>query len=287
MEMSRGSMEGFIIKNISNDYLVKNEKGTYSCKARGKLRHKKLTPLVGDYVSFNPDDLYILDIKDRKNSLVRPSVANIDQAIIVSSVKMPDLDTNLLDKLLTIISYNNIEPVICFTKLDLLNKEERVEIDKYIQYYRRIGYKVVTNEDKDNFREILKGKITVLTGQSGAGKSSLLNMLDKDLDLKTDEISLSLNRGKHTTRHTELYEIMDGYVVDTPGFSSVDFHGMTGVDIRDNMKEMFEYLDCCKYRDCMHIKEDGCRVKELVDSGDILISRYDNYKYFNSLIDKR
>ena len=141
-------MEGFIIKNISNDYVVKCGNNIYNCKARGKFRNMKLVPLVGDYVSFNPDDLYILDIKDRKNSLVRPSVANIDQAIIVSSVKKPDLDTNLLDKLLTIISYNNIEPVICFTKLDLLN------------------------------------------------------MLDKDLDLKTDEISLSLNRGKHTTRHT-------------------------------------------------------------------------------------
>lgn len=273
-------MEGFIIKNISNDYVVKNNKGTYSCKARGKFRHAKLIPLVGDYVSFNPDDLYILDIKERRNVLVRPSVSNVDQAIIVSSVKMPDLDTNLLDKLLTIISFNGIEPVICFTKLDLLSKDERKEIDRYIEYYKRIGYRVVTNERKDNFEEILKNKITVLTGQSGAGKSSLLNLLDKRLDLKTDEISLALNRGKHTTRHTELFEIMGGYVVDTPGFSNVDFHNMTGMDIRDNMREMFDYLDECKYRDCMHIKEDGCRVKELVNKGDIVISRYNNYKYF-------
>lgn len=273
-------MEGFIIKNVSNDYVVKNNKGTYSCKARGKFRNMKLTPLVGDYVSFNQDDLYILDIKERKNSLVRPSVANVDQAIVVSSVKMPDLDTYLLDKMLTIISYNNIEPVICFTKLDLLSNEERKEIDRYIDYYQRVGYKVVTNEDRNNFKEILKGKITVLTGQSGAGKSSLLNLLDKRLDLKTDEISLALNRGKHTTRHTELYELLGGYVVDTPGFSQVDFHGMTNMDIRDNMKEMFGYLDECKYRDCMHIKEDGCRVKELLFSGDIIITRYNNYKYF-------
>ena len=139
---------------------------------------------------------------------------------------------------------------------------------------------VVTNEDKSNFFDIFKGKITVLTGQSGAGKSSLLNFIDNRLNLRTDSISLALNRGKHTTRHTELYEIMDGYVVDTPGFSSVDFHGMTNMDIRDNMREMFDNLDRCKYRDCMHIKEDGCFVKELVSSGHILISRYDNYKYF-------
>lgn len=273
-------MEGFIIKNISNDYVVKCGNNIYNCKARGKFRNMRLVPLVGDYVTIDCDDLYILDIKERKNSLVRPSIANVDQAIIVSSVKSPELDTYLLDKLLTIISYNNIEPIICFTKLDLLSREERIEIDNIQEYYSKIGYKVVTNEDKNKFREILKNKITVLTGQSGAGKSSLLNLLDKRLDLRTDEISKALNRGKHTTRHTELYEVMDGYVVDTPGFSNVDFHGMSAMDIRDNMKEMFDNLDYCKYRDCMHIKEDGCMVKNLVNSKDILISRYDNYKYF-------
>ena len=273
-------MEGFIIKNISNDYVVKSKEGTYSCKARGKFRNMKLTPLVGDYVSFDEKDLYILDIKKRKNVLVRPSVANIDQAIIVSSVKKPDLDTHLLDKLLTIVSFNKIEPVICFTKLDLLTGEERKKIDEYMEYYRKIGYRVVTNEARDNFEGLFDGKITVLTGQSGAGKSSLLNLLDSSLDLRTDEISLALNRGKHTTRHIELYEVLGGYVVDTPGFSQVDFQEMSGIDIRDNLREMFEYLDECKYRDCMHIKEDGCRVKELVNNGDILISRYNNYKYF-------
>ena len=169
---------------------------------------------------------------------------------------------------------------IISSKLDLLSKEEELEIREYIKYYENIGYKVVTNEDKASFKEIFKGKITVLTGQSGAGKSSLLNLLDKSLNLKTDEISLALNRGKHTTRHTELYELYDGYVVDTPGFSQVDFHGMSFMDIRDNMREMFGYLSECKYRDCMHIKEDGCKVKEMVSSGDVLISRYNNYKYF-------
>lgn len=273
-------MEGFIIKNISNDYVIKSDFGVYNCKARGKFRNMKLTPLVGDYVTFDDKSLYVLEIKDRKNYLVRPSVSNVDQAIVVSSVKRPDLDTNLLDKLLTIISFNNIEPIICFTKLDLLSDDERVLIDKYINYYKKIGYKVVTNEDKDNFSEILAGKISVLTGQSGAGKSSLLNFLNPELDLKTDEISLALNRGKHTTRHTELYEIMGGYIVDTPGFSNVDFHDMSVMDIRDNMKEMFDNIMECKYRDCMHIKEDGCCVKRLVESGDILISRYNNYKYF-------
>ena len=273
-------MEGIIVKNISNDYLVKSNNGEFLCRPRGKFRNMKLIPLVGDKVIFDEEKNYLLEIKPRKNSLIRPSVANVSQAVIVSSVKNPDLDTNLLDKMLTIISFNKIEPIICLTKLDLLNSEERVEIDKYIEYYKSIGNVVVTNEDKNNFREILRDKITVLTGQSGAGKSSLLNLLDKKLNLRTDEISKALNRGKHTTRHTELYEVMDGYVVDTPGFSNVDFHGMSAMDIRDNMKEMFDNLDYCKYRDCMHIKEDGCQVKELVNSSDILISRYDNYKYF-------
>lgn len=273
-------MEGFIIKNVSNDYVVKCSDGIYSCKARGKFRNMKLIPLVGDYVTIDKDNLYIMEIKKRKNSLIRPSVSNIDQVIVVSSVKRPDFDTYLLDKLLTIISFNRMEPVICFTKIDLLSEKEREVIDSYIDYYKKQGYKVVTNESKDNFKDIFRGKITVLTGQSGAGKSSLLNMLDDKLNLKTDEISMALNRGKHTTRHTELYELMDGYVVDTPGFSQVDFHEMSKMDIRDNMKEMFDNVDECKYRDCMHIKEDGCYVKELVNRGDILTSRYNNYKYF-------
>jgi len=273
-------MEGIIIKNISNDYLVKSKNGECICRPRGKFRDMKLIPLVGDKVIFDEEKKYLLEILPRMNSLIRPSVANVDQAVIVSSVKNPNLDTNLLDKMLTIISFNKIEPIICFTKLDLLDEKERKVINKYIDYYKNIGYIVVTNESKNNFKDLFKDKITVLTGQSGAGKSSLLNLLDSSLDLKTDEISYSLNRGKHTTRHTELFNVMNGYIVDTPGFSSVDFRGMSKEDIRDNMKEMFDNLHYCKYRDCMHIKEDGCRVKEMVLDNKILDSRYDNYKYF-------
>ena len=273
-------MEGLIIKNISNDYTVKSNNKIYVCKARGKFRNDKITPLVGDKVIFNELDNYILEIKDRKNQLIRPSVSNVDQAIIVTSVKNPSLDTNLLDRLLTIISYNNIEPIICFTKLDLLDEKELQETNIYIDYYKKVGYKVLLNDQLDEIKKKFKNKITVLTGQSGAGKSSLLNKLDKTLKLKTDDISYALNRGKHTTRHTELYELFDGYIVDTPGFSQIDFNDMKKEDIRDNMKEMFDNLHYCKYRDCLHIKEEGCKVKELVENNEILISRYNNYNSF-------
>ena len=279
-------MKGIIVKNISNDYVVSCDDKEYLCKARGKFRKDKIIPLVGDIVSFDDKTNYILDIDKRRNYLIRPSVSNIDYAMVVTSVKEPNLDTNLLDRLLLIISYNNIEPIICFTKLDLLNELEDKKIRRIIEYYKEIGYKVYTNDMVEEIKKLFCHKVTVFTGQSGAGKSSLLNKLDKNLELKTDAISLALGRGKHTTRHTELFEINRGYVVDTPGFSSIDFRGMTKLDIRDNTKEMFDNLDKCKYRDCLHIKEDGCYVKELVKSGVILESRYNNYKNFIESVDK-
>lgn len=273
-------MEGIIIKNQSNNYTVRTKKGIHVCKPRGRFRSDKIIPLVGDNVIIDDINNYLLEIKPRKNSLIRPTIANIDNAIIVTSVKEPNFDSNLLDKLLTIISYNNIEPIICLTKLDLLSKEEQIRIKEIISYYQKIGYKVVTNNDVKEIKKIIKDKITVFAGQSGAGKSSLLNRLDKTLSLQTNEISKALGRGKHTTRCVTLYEINGGLVADTPGFSSVDFHGMTKLDIRDNMKEMFDNLEFCKYRDCMHIKEDKCQVKQLVENGEILLSRYNNYKSF-------
>ena len=275
-------MEGKIIKNISNDYVVKTSNKEYICKPRGKFRKDKQTPLVGDNVLFDEKNNYILNIHPRKNYLIRPNVSNIDNALIVTSVKNPNLDTYLLDKLLTIISYNNIEPIICFTKLDLLTKEEKKEINKFIDYYKKIGYKVVTNENKKNLVDIFKNKVTVLAGQSGAGKSSLLNKLNPNLNLKTNDISYALNRGKHTTRHTELYELLEGYIVDTPGFSQIDFNNMNKTDISHNMKDIFDNSHNCKYKDCMHLKEDNCYVKEQVNNGNILKTRYDNYIKFIS-----
>ena len=271
-------MTGIIIKNISNDYTVNCNGTHYICKPRGKFRLNNLTPLVGDIVTIDTKDNYILDIQKRKNELIRPSVANIDIAVIVTSVKDPNFDSNLLDKQLTIISYNNIIPIIYFTKLDLLNETERNEMNKIINYYQQVGYLVST--DHVDLLKLIQNKIVVLTGQSGAGKSTLLNRIDPTLELKTNEISYALGRGKHTTRHTELFETNNSYIVDTPGFSKIDFHNMSNIDIRDNMKEMFDNLENCKYSDCLHIKEDGCYVKHLVENKQILESRYDNYKTF-------
>ena len=271
-------MKGRIIKNVSNDYTIKSNDKIYTCKPRGKFRLNNMTPLVGDIVVFDEKEHYILEIEPRKNELIRPSIANIDMAVIVTSVKKPDFDTILLDKTLTIISYNNITPIIYFSKLDLLNEKELNNIKIYINYYKKIGYFVATNISE--LMPLIKNKTVVFTGQSGAGKSTLLNKINPLLKLKTDEISEALGRGKHTTRHTELYEIDNTFIADTPGFSKIDFYNMTPIDIRDNMKEMFDNLEYCKYDDCMHITEDGCEVKKQVNNQEILISRYENYRNF-------
>ena len=271
-------MTGRIIKNISNDYTIESDNKLYICKPCGKLRMKNITPLVGDFVEFDEKNNYLLNILPRKNELVRPSIANVDYGVIVQSVKDPDLDLVLLDKSLTIISYNNITPIIYFSKLDLLNNEELKKINNYISYYQQIGYLVSTTPV--DLLNIIKEKTVVLTGQSGAGKSTLLNTIDPNLNLKTAEISYALGRGKHTTRHTELFHTHNTFIVDTPGFSKIDFIGMSNIAIRDNMKEMFDNLEYCKYQDCMHISEDGCHVIELVNNNKILKSRYQNYLNF-------
>lgn len=271
-------MTGRIIKNISNDYTIESDNKLYICKPCGKLRMKNITPLVGDFVEFDENNNYLLNILPRKNELIRPSIANVDYGVIVQSVKDPDLDLVLLDKSLTIISYNNITPIIYFSKLDLLNKEELEKINTYISYYQQIGY-LVSTTPVDLLNKI-KEKTVVLTGQSGAGKSTLLNTIDPNLNLKTAEISYALGRGKHTTRHTELFHTHNTFIVDTPGFSKIDFIGMSNIAIRDNMKEMFDNLEYCKYQDCMHVSEDGCHVIELVNNNKILKSRYQNYLNF-------
>lgn len=273
-------MQGRIIKNISNDYTVQTKTGNvFVCKCRGKFRNMKIIPLVGDEVLFDDENNYILEILPRKNELKRPPVSNIDQVVILTSVKHPNFSSYLLDKLITIIEYNRIEPIICFTKLDLLTEEEMHEIETIMNYYKKIGYQVYRNTDLEQIKNIFQNKITVFTGQSGAGKSTLLNHLDANLQLKTSEISYALGRGKHTTRHVELIPLFGGLVADTPGFSALDFE-MDKASIRDQFKEFEIYKEYCKYKDCMHDKEDHCMIKEKVEDGTILKSRYENYIQF-------
>ena len=273
-------MQGRIIKNISNDYTVQTKTGdVFVCKCRGKFRNMKIIPLVGDEVLFDEENNYILEILPRKNELKRPPVSNISQVMILTSVKHPNFSSYLLDKLITIIEYNCIEPIICFTKLDLLNEEEMHEIETIMDYYKKIGYQVYRNTDLEQIKRIFQDKITVFTGQSGAGKSTLLNHLDAQLQLKTSEISYALGRGKHTTRHVELIPLFGGLVADTPGFSALDFE-MDKASIRDQFKEFEMYKEYCKYKDCMHDKEDHCMVKDKVEDGTILKSRYENYIQF-------
>lgn len=277
-------MIGRIIKIVSNDYTVKCEDGnTYICKVRGVFRNKKITPLVGDFVKITKEKNLIEEIMKRKNELIRPPVSNIDIALVVTSAKEPDFSSNLLDKMIDIIEFNNIIPVICISKYDLLDNTK--EMDEIIAYYKKIGYKVLINTQIEDIKKIFKDNVTILTGQTGVGKSSLINKLEKSMDLKTGEISKALGRGKHTTRHTELFELFDGYVADTPGFSSLNFIGMNKEDIRDNFIEFNEYKDKCKYRDCMHVNEDDCEIKRRVSNNEILKSRYDNYVKF--ILEKR
>ena len=272
-------MKGRIVKIISNDYTVSSNNKLFICKSRGLFRNQNIKPLVGDIVEFDELNNYILKVLPRKNSLIRPPIANIDQALIVTNVK-PSFDTNLLDKLLCIIEYNNIIPIICFTKLDLLNEEELININKYITYYKKIGYQVFINTEIEEIKKIFNDKITVLTGQTGAGKSTLINKLDSKFNIKTGEISKALGRGKHTTRHVELHKLYNGLVADTPGFSNVDFDDMSKEDIRDNFIEFNEYKDNCKFRDCMHKNENICEIKKKVEEEEIIKSRYENYLNF-------
>ena len=281
--------EGRIIKALSGFYYVKTEEGkVHQCRGRGVFRNQNITPLVGDKVVFeyeNPNEGYIMEIKSRTNELVRPPVSNITQAIIVTSAKAPDFNQKLLDRFLVLIESKGINAVVFITKIDLVSDEEKVKTDNYSTTYKQIGYEVelLTTEEEGAFKKLphyFKDQITVIAGQSGVGKSSILNMLDTSLNLKTGEISESLGRGKHTTRHVELIEINDGLVADTPGFSSLDFNELEANELPECFPEFRERMHECKFRGCLHVKEPKCAVKAAVSNGEINPARYDNYVSF-------
>ena len=271
-------MKGQIIKISSDLYFVSHDNKTIPCKCRGIFRKEHITPVVGDYVLFSVEENIINEILPRKNIFQRPKVSNIDQAFIITSLKLPDFSLNLLDKFIVLMEINNVKPIICITKEDLLEKDEIEKINEILKYYQSIGYKVVYNTEEDKIKQLLKGKTSVFTGQTGAGKSTLLNKINPNWQLETGEVSIALGRGKHTTRVVELFEYYDGKVMDTPGFSALELTGYSKDQIKEAFVEFKNYP--CPFKNCSHTKEKECSVKEALQDKKILQSRYDNYLSF-------
>lgn len=271
-------MQGQIIKIVSDLHYVSCNDEIYPCKCRGIFRKEHITPVVGDYVLFSIEKKLIEEILPRKNEFERPKVSNIDQAFIVTSLVNPNFSLNLLDKMLVLMELHNVEAIICITKEDLVSDLELEKIRKTLEYYKSLGYEVVSNQEIDKIKALVKGKTSVFTGQTGAGKSTLLNKLNPNWNLETGEVSLALGRGRHTTRVVELFSLFDGKVMDTPGFSALDFNKYSKEEIRDAFIEFSMYP--CPFKDCMHTKEKECIVKREVISNNILDSRYTNYLNF-------
>ena len=278
-------MQGEVVKVISNQFYVKVNNNVLICTQRGVLKKNKTLPLVGDKVLVDIEKRVIEKILPRKNEIVRPPVANIDQAIVVTSLKHPDFSTNLLDKLLVQLEINKIKPIICLTKKDLLSSIELTNYLEIINYYQKIGYLVVDNTETKKILKELENKITVFLGQTGAGKSTLLNKLFPDLNLKTGEVSLALGRGKHTTRIVEIIEIGSIKVLDTPGFSALSFLKYDLESVKEAFIEFKNYP--CLYKDCNHDKEPECNLKKAVLAGQVLESRYENYLNFKKEFSER
>ena len=271
-------MKGQIIKISSDLHFISCEDEVYPCKCRGIFRKEHITPVVGDYVLFSKEKSLIEEVLPRKNVFERPKVSNIDQAFLITSLKLPDFSTNLLDKFISLMEMNHVEPIICITKEDLVNGNELNKIKEILKYYESIGYKVISNTEIDKIKELLSNKTSVFTGQTGAGKSTLLNKLNPNWNLETGEVSLALGRGRHTTRVVELFEICNGNVMDTPGFSSLEFRNYTKEDIKNSFIEFKKYP--CPFKDCNHTNEKECVVKKEVFANNILESRYLNYLNF-------
>ena len=281
-------MIGRVIKIVSNQYTVLYENERVEAVAMGKLRLKQ-SPVVGDFVKLErlEGKMCIQAIEKRKNQLIRPSIANVDQAMIIMSMVDPDFSCQLVDRLLILIQHAGIQPFLVITKVDVCPMSDQIK--EWIEDYRRSGYQVILHakgQQNEELMALLKDKITVLTGQSGAGKSSLINTYLPDFEIQTQEISKALGRGKHTTRHTELHEVCGGWVADTPGFSSLEFDRMSVQDLKDALWE-FEKAAPCKFRDCVHENEPGCGVKKGVEEKTISSIRYQHYLEVLHLIQNR
>jgi ribosome biogenesis GTPase len=289
--------EGRIVKALSGYYYVQDDHAssdvTVQCRARGVFKKRGLTPLVGDrvaYVLTENGEGTVTELRERTSELIRPPVANIDLAILVFSVTEPALNLQLLDKFLVHIEHAGIPAVLCLSKRDLeaegeMSGEAAEAASSVQRIYRELGYEVfgTSSRKKSGISELserLQGHLAVFAGQSGVGKSSLLNAIVPGLTLSTNEISNRLGRGKHTTRHVELVDIGGAYVADTPGFSQLDFGELGIEDLGYCFVEMRELSPSCKFRGCTHVHEPGCAVLAALEAGDIIRSRYDHYLLF-------
>lgn len=283
--------KGRIIKALAGFYYIDDGKTVHQCRARGKFRKQDIKPVVGDFVEFqkgNHGDGYLMKILERKNVLKRPPIANIDQALLVFSRKEPDFSSVLLDKFLLLIEHHDITPVIIISKMDIQGDDHIMD---YIHDYRNAGYQVIESSVRNNqgieeIKVLFKDKVTVITGQSGVGKSSLLNALDINLQLETSEISQALGRGRHTTRHVELMNLYDGYVADTPGFSSLELE-MDPVEAAVAYHDFATLSYQCKFKGCLHDSEPNCAVKHAVEENKIAKERYEHYLSMLHEIKKR
>lgn len=271
-------LNGTIIKGIGGFYYVKASNNVYECKARGVFRKERVTPMIGDKVviEVNGEKGSITEIMPRFSCLIRPPVANIDTIIIVVAAAEPDPSLELIDKMLVNAEISGIKPAICINKTDIRMREDIEEI------YTKAGYEVftVSAEKKagtDKLFEYLKGKTTAFAGLSGVGKSSLLSLITDDT-LETGEVSEKIRRGRHTTRHVELFEIDGGFVLDTPGFGQLEVEGIKADELQNYFPEMADCQGNCRFRGCAHINEPDCYVKEKLETGEIAPSRYESYK---------
>lgn len=287
--------KGQIRQSLSGYYDIFSEGKTYRTRARGNFRKKGQTPLVGDYVEFkadNENEGYVLKILERKNQLVRPPVANVDCAIVVTACVEPDFSSNLLDRQLVMLSENEIVPILYFSKADLMDETTKERMLPVFDYYSKY-YRTVVSEkdmaDEELVSALLEeaGNVLVVMGQTGAGKSTLLNRLDPKLKLETGEISKALSRGRHTTRKVSLMDVKGHLIADTPGFSSFEMREIEKERLSSLFEDFNEYSPQCRFRGCLHLNEPDCAVKAAVLEGKILESRYENYKLFQKMIQEQ
>lgn len=290
-------MQGKIVKGISGFYYVHVvESGIYECKAKGIFRQQKMKPLVGDdveidIISEEKKTGNVAAILPRKNALIRPAVANVDQALLIFAAASPNPNFNLLDRFLVMMGRQDVPVILCFNKCDLITEEQQQEI---ASIYEASGCKILFISAKKELglkelQEILEGKTTTVAGPSGVGKSSLINLLAPEACMETGEISKKIERGRHTTRHAELIQLKgDGYIMDTPGFSSLYLPEMEKEELQDCYPEFAAFEPYCRFQGCSHISEPDCGVKDALSEGKIHPVRYENYcQLYGELKDRK